>query len=248
MNYQTFARLYDQLFDEEAYEDWLAYAHQVIRQPGGPLLELAGGAGRLAIMMKQTGFPEVMNFDLSEEMLTLAAEHAQEAGVQLPLIQGDMREWSGLELTFQTITCFADSLNYLADEQALLQTFQQVAQHLVVGGQFIFDVITPKQTDDIYPGYMYNWHDEQTAFMWSSFAVPEVAHQIEHELTFFMYQEEIDGYQQVQEFHMERTYPLATYQHLLTKAGFSNIQVSANYGKQDDLAGATRWFFNVTKE
>lgn len=248
MNYQTFARLYDQLFDESAYEQWLSYARQVIRQPEGPLLELAGGAGRLAIMLKQAGFPEVMNFDLSEEMLALAAEHAQDAGVNLPLIQGDMREWSGLPLTFQTVTCFADSLNYLTDEAALLQTFQQVAQHLVHGGQFIFDVITPKQTDEVYPGYMYNWHDEETAFMWSSFAVPEVAHQVEHELTFFIYQEEIDGYRQVQEFHIERTYPLATYQRLLAQAGFSHIEVRADFGKQTDLTGATRWFFNVTKE
>ncbi|SUP53105.1 Uncharacterised protein [Weissella viridescens] len=31
MNYGTFASLYDQLFDEAAYEDWFAYAQNTIK-------------------------------------------------------------------------------------------------------------------------------------------------------------------------------------------------------------------------
>lgn len=247
MNYQTFARLYDKLFDETAYEDWFAYAKQEIKDPKAPLLELAGGAGRLAIMLKQAGFSDVMNFDLSEEMLTIASEHAGKAEVDLPLVQGDMREWSALERKFGTITCFADSFNYLANEAETLATFQQVAQHLETDGQFIFDVITPEQTDVIYPGYMYNWHDEETAFMWSSFGVEETEHTVEHELTFFVYNEDIDGYQQIQEIHTERTYPLETYLNLLTEAGFKDIKVTSDFGRSEDLDQAPRWFFSATK-
>lgn len=247
MNYQTFARLYDKLFDETAYEDWFAYAKQEIKNPKAPLLELAGGAGRLAIMLKQAGFSDVMNFDLSEEMLTIASEHAGKAEVDLLLVQGDMREWSALERKFGTITCFADSFNYLANEAETLATFQQVAQHLETDGQFIFDVITPEQTDVIYPGYMYNWHDEETAFMWSSFGVEEAEHTVEHELTFFVYNEDIDGYQQIQEIHTERTYPLETYLNLLTEAGFKDIKVTSDFGRSEDLDQAPRWFFSATK-
>ncbi|MBM7616489.1 SAM-dependent methyltransferase [Weissella uvarum] len=247
MNYGTFAGLYDQLFDEEAYEDWLAYAKATIKNPKGRLLELAGGAGRLAIMLKQAGINDVYNFDLSPEMLGLAAKHAEEAQVDLPLIEGDMREWSDLDLTFQTITCFADSLNYLENEQDVLQTFKQVYNHLEAGGQFIFDVITPVQTDEVYPGYMFNWHDDETAFMWSSFGVEGQKHNVEHELTFFLYQEDIDGYRQLQEIHTERTYPLATYEKLLKEAGFTDVQVTADFGRTSDTKEATRWFFNTTK-
>ena len=49
MNYQTFAKLYDDLFDEAAYADWFQYATKFIKNKDGKLLELAGGAGRLAI-------------------------------------------------------------------------------------------------------------------------------------------------------------------------------------------------------
>ncbi|GAK30594.1 SAM-dependent methytransferase [Weissella oryzae SG25] len=248
MNYTTFAKLYDELFDQSAYEDWLTYTVATVKSPQGPLLELAGGAGRLAIMLKQAGFPDVTVFDLSEEMLTLAAQHADEADIELPLIVGDMREWSDYTAKFATITSFADSFNYLANEAELLAAFKQVADHLVDQGQFVFDVITPYQTDVVYPGYMYNWHDDERAFMWSSYGVEAAQHTVEHELTFFVYQNELDAFQQVQEIHTERTYELEQYKNLLAAAGFTDIEVTADFGKQAPDAKTTRWFFNAKKK
>lgn len=247
MNYKTFAKLYDDLFDESAYEDWLYYATHFIKNGDGPLLELAGGAGRLALMLKQAGIKDVTVFDLSEEMLGLAAQHAQKANVDLPLIAGDMREWSDYTSKFATITSFADSFNYLANEHETAMAFKQVADHLEDNGQFLFDVITPYQTDSVYPGYMYNWHDDETAFMWSSYGIEEQEHTVEHELTFFVYNEKIDGYRQIQEIHTERTYPLETYCRLLEQAGFKNIHVTADFGRQDVVADTTRWFFSADK-
>ena len=217
MNYQTFAKLYDDLFDEAAYADWFQYATKFIKNKDGKLLELAGGAGRLAIQLKQAGYDDISVLDLSTEMLALAAQHAQEAELDLPLIEGDMREWSDFDERFATITSFADSFNYLANEDEILMAFKQVAEHLEDGGQFLFDVISPWQTDVYYPGYMYNWHDDETAFMWSSYGVEEQPHTVEHELTFFVYNEDIDGFQQLQEVHTERTYSLDTYKRLLTE-------------------------------
>ncbi|MEQ4551508.1 class I SAM-dependent methyltransferase [Weissella sp. GP1] len=247
MNYQTFAKLYDALFDEAAYADWFQYATKFIKNKDGKLLELAGGAGRLAIQLKQAGYDDISVLDLSTEMLALAAQHAQEAELDLPLIEGDMREWSDFDERFATITSFADSFNYLANEDETLMAFKQVAEHLQDGGQFLFDVISPWQTDVYYPGYMYNWHDDETAFMWSSYGVEEQPHTVEHELTFFVYNEDIDGFQQLQEVHTERTYSLDTYKRLLTEAGFTNIEVSADFGRAEVTDESPRWFFNATK-
>lgn len=247
MNYQTFAKLYDDLFDEAAYADWFQYATKFIKNKDGKLLELAGGAGRLAIQLKQVGYDDISVLDLSTEMLALAAQHAQEAELDLPLIEGDMREWSDFDERFATITSFADSFNYLANEDEILMAFKQVAEHLEDGGQFLFDVISPWQTDVYYPGYMYNWHDDETAFMWSSYGVEEQPHTVEHELTFFVYNEDIDGFQQLQEVHTERTYSLDTYKRLLTEAGFTNIEVTADFGRSEVTDESPRWFFNATK-
>lgn len=247
MNYKTFAKLYDDLFDEAAYADWFQYATKFIKNKDGKLLELAGGAGRLAIQLKQAGYDDISVLDLSTEMLALAAQHAQEAELDLPLIEGDMREWSDFDERFATITSFADSFNYLANEDETLMAFKQVAEHLEDGGQFLFDVISPWQTDVYYPGYMYNWHDDETAFMWSSYGVEEQPHTVEHELTFFVYNEDIDGFQQLQEVHTERTYSLDTYKRLLTEAGFTNIEVTADFGRSEVTDESPRWFFNATK-
>ncbi len=247
MNYQTFAKLYDDLFDEAAYADWFQYATKFIKNKDGKLLELAGGAGRLAIQLKQAGYDDISVLDLSTEMLALAAQHAQEAELDLPLIEGDMREWSDFDERFATITSFADSFNYLANEDETLMAFKQVAEHLEDGGQFLFDVISPWQTDVYYPCYMYNWHDDETAFMWSSYGVEEQPHTVEHELTFFVYNEDIDGFQQLQEVHTERTYSLDTYKRLLTEAGFTNIEVTADFGRAEVTDESPRWFFNATK-
>lgn len=247
MNYQTFAKLYDDLFDEAAYADWFQYATKFIKNKDGKLLELAGGAGRLAIQLKQAGYDDISVLDLSTEMLALAAQHAQEAELDLPLIEGDMREWSDFDERFATITSFADSFNYLANEDETLMAFKQVDEHLQDGGQFLFDVISPWQTDVYYPGYMYNWHDDETAFMWSSYGVEEQPHTVEHELTFFVYNEDIDGFQQLQEVHTERTYSLDTYKRLLTEAGFTNIEVTADFGRAEVTDESPRWFFNATK-
>ncbi len=218
-----------------------------IKNKDGKLLELAGGAGRLAIQLKQAGYDDISVLDLSTEMLALAAQHAQEAELDLPLIEGDMREWSDFDERFATITSFADSFNYLANEDEILMAFKQVAEHLEDGGQFLFDVISPWQTDVYYPGYMYNWHDDETAFMWSSYGVEEQPHTVEHELTFFVYNEDIDGFQQLQEVHTERTYSLDTYKRLLTEAGFTNIEVTADFGRAEVTDESPRWFFNATK-
>lgn len=244
MIYQTFAKLYDDLFDEELYSDWLTYAKREMTKPDQPLLELACGAGRLAVKLAEEGVP-VTGFDLSEEMLSLADQHAREAEVDLPLVQGDMRDLSELPL-YQTVTCFADSLCYLADEQALQTVFDQVYTHLVPGGQFLFDVITPHQTDDVYPGYMYNYQDDDQAFMWASYA-DEAPHSVVHELTFFTYDQGKSAFNRVSEDHHERTYDSGTYVTRLKNSGFDDISLTANYGQEAVQDDTTRWFFSCQK-
>ena len=133
MIYQTFAKLYDELFDSELYLEWQSFVERRVLDKQQPLLELACGAGRLAVLLAKDGY-NVSGFDLSDEMLSLADQHAREAEVTLPLIEGNMLNLS--DDTYHTVTCFADSLCYLPDETALATTFEQVARHLDDDGQF----------------------------------------------------------------------------------------------------------------
>ncbi len=88
--YERFAPVYDtwaanMVEDIDFYVDLAAHAD-------GPVLELAVGTGRIAVPIVQRTGRRVIGIDLSPSMLALAREHAAEAGVELELHEGDMRE------------------------------------------------------------------------------------------------------------------------------------------------------------
>lgn len=245
MIYSSFAKLYDELMEPTMYDQWLDFVEQELPKTTGQILDLACGAGRLAVMLAQNGY-QVSGVDLSEEMLALAEMHAREAKLAIPFMQGNMLDLSELG-QYSAVTCFADSFCYLQDEVQVLQAFKEVYQHLEDDGKFIFDVITPYQTDEVYPGYMYNYTAEDQAFIWSSFA-DEFEHSAVHKLTFFVWNEALESYERISEIHHERTYELEVYQRLLTQAGFKDITVSADFGKGDLTSETTRWFFSCHKQ
>ncbi len=226
------------------YDRWLDFVEQELPKTTGQILDLACGAGRLAVMLAQNGY-QVSGVDLSEEMLALAEMHAREANLAIPFMQGNMLDLSALG-QYSAVTCFADSFCYLQDEAQVLQAFKEVYQHLENDGKFIFDVITPYQTDEVYPGYMSNYTTEDQAFIWSRFA-DECEHSAVHELTFFVWNEALASYERVSEIHHERTYELEVYQRLLTQVGFKDITVSADFGKGELTLETTRWFFSCHK-
>ena len=246
MIYQSFAQLYDELFDDQLYQQWRDYTLNRLPSTCQTVLDLAGGAGRLACLLAATGL-NLTVADFSPEMLSLASRHAAEAGVALQLVEADMRDLSGFPL-YDAVTCYADSLCYLDDLTAVRETFHQVHEHLNAGGRFLFDVISPYQTDVVYPGYMYNYEDEdqQRTFVWRSFADDDVDHGVIHDLTFFTRLPD-GNYQRVGETHFERSYPLAELQTALQTVGFNRVTVTADFGRQPVAPTTTRWFFECQK-
>lgn len=243
-NYSTFAAKYDQLFDDEMYVAWADFVVEQTRP--GDILDLGGGAGRLAVLLAQSGY-QVDVLDLSAEMLTLAQQHAAAADVDINLLQADMRDWSDWQKKYPTIVSFADALNYLPTLADFRAAIREAANHLVPGGQFLFDVITPHQVNVGYADYYYNNDDDtNNIFMWTSY-LGETTNSVDHDLKFFVYDEAIDGFKILREIHHEQTYDLAIYQHELKQAGFTDIKVSADFGQTAIQATTDRWFFKAVK-
>ncbi|WP_125567599.1 class I SAM-dependent DNA methyltransferase [Companilactobacillus insicii] len=242
MIYNSFARVYSELMDDDLYNDWADYVEQRSSEKE-TLLDVACGTGDLTILLANKY--NVNGTDLSEEMLKIAEEKSKSANVTIPFIQSNMLDLFELD-NYDLITCFDDSICYLKDEDELAIAFNQAYQHLNSNGKYLFDAHSLYQMDEVFPGYMFNYKEEDSAFMWNSYE-GDNPHSIEHELTFFNWDDDIGGYKSNTEIHRERTYPIKTFVSILEDIGFKNIKVSADFGKSEPKQNSNRWFFEAEK-
>lgn len=244
MSYHIFSYFYDKVMDQAVYRDWLAYIQKYRPEEKAlDILELACGTGQIAVQLAKAGH-RVTGFDLSEDMLVLAQERMEAEGVSFELLQGDMRELDDIG-RFDVCTCFSDSLCYLDNESDVAAVFEGVHANLKEGGLFLFDVHSLHQVKDVFPGYQYIYQDEEDVFLWESFE-GEKENSVEHLLTFFVMN--ADGsFNRLQELHEERVFEIDVYKGLLEKAGFKNIELTADFGRSPVDETSPRWFFACQK-
>ncbi|HAJ69777.1 MAG: class I SAM-dependent DNA methyltransferase [Alkalibacterium gilvum] len=240
MDYNWFAKVYDDLMDETLYQQWLKYTEEHIPNEE-QILELGSGTGILGIKLKEKGY-DISGLDLSDEMLSLAFNRQMESGVTFPLIQGDMKNLADLPL-YSNIICYSDALCYMKNENELLSVFKEVYSKLEKGGMFLFDVHSIYQISE-FLRTSFHAETDNIVFLWDSFE-GDHPHSVEHQLSFFVNDTE-NRYERYEEVHKERTYPLETYSKLLKEVGFLNIEIKADFTEEvtDD---SKRWFFACSK-
>lgn len=116
------------------------YLHQAARA-AGPVLELGCGTGRLTIPLAEDGVA-ITGIDLSEAMLALAERKARAAGVAIPWVRADFRDFQLLTrfaLAFIPINTFAH-LAAREDQEAFLAC---VRRHLTPEGKLLIAYFNP---------------------------------------------------------------------------------------------------------
>ena len=131
--YAGFAAIYDD-WASHMTED-VAYYIELAREADGPVAELAVGNGRVAIPVAQATGRPVIGIDRSPAMLTQARERAEAAGVELVLIEGDMRDLR-LDEAAALIYCPFRGLLHLPTWRDKRSVFERVAASLRPGGRF----------------------------------------------------------------------------------------------------------------
>ena len=111
-------------------------------------MELACGTGALAVEFAKAGF-DVTGLDLSEEMLMIASQRAEQEDTPIQLVEGDMLDLTDVG-TYEAITCYSDSICYMEDEQSVQQVFDGVYNSLRDDGVFMFDVHSTYQIDEVF--------------------------------------------------------------------------------------------------
>jgi ubiquinone/menaquinone biosynthesis C-methylase UbiE len=133
---ESFSSRYDE-WSADMTED-VGFYVELAREADGPLVELAIGNGRVAIPAAQATGRPVIGVDTSPSMLEQARVRAAEAGVDLDLREGDMRELA-LDEPAALIYCPFRALLHLPTWADRRRTFERVAASLLPGGRFAWN-------------------------------------------------------------------------------------------------------------
>ena len=247
MTYERFAYVYDELMKDAPYEKWLLILTAKLEQygiEGRKVLDLACGTGEITVELAQHGF-DVSGVDLSDEMLMVANEKAVKQGLSIPFFQQDMAQLEGLGL-YDCVTIFCDSLNYLREEEDVVKTFTRVHDHLQEGGLFLFDVHSIYKMEEIFQNNTFAVSDEEVSYIWDSFPGEE-PYSVEHDLSFFVRDDQSGLYDRFDELHYQRTYSIQQYKEWLQQAGFEILEILADLEETPPVEETERILFVARK-
>lgn len=235
--YHDFSEVYDELMDNVPYEQWSDRLQGLIEKYGvskperdaedaleserNLVLELGCGTGTLTEMMYHKGY-DMIGVDFSEEMLNVAMEKRAKSGDHILYLLQDMRE---LELysTVGTVYSVCDSLNYILEEEELLDVFSLVNNYLYPGGIFIFDFNTIYKYETVIGDTTIAENREDCSFIWENFYDPETEIN-EYDLTVFVKQED-ESFRRFTETHYQRGYRAEQIKALVERAGMKILEL-----------------------
>jgi SAM-dependent methyltransferase len=222
--YDVFAPHYDAFTSGSDYERWTecvlehARAHGL---EGRTLLDLACGTGKSFLPFVTRGF-HVVGCDSSGAMLAEAACKAPE----VRLVLADLRELPLLG-RFDLVTCFDDSLNYLAAEADLGAAFTSIAANLATGGLALFDLNSLQAYRTTFARDRVADGDDGRVFAWRGESSEDAEPGCEACAWIEVFVPAGDGsYQRVRSHHAQRHFPRDRVEALLPEAGLELVDVS----------------------
>lgn len=217
--YTSFAEVYDMFMDNVPYEEWRRYLTELLKEyriEEGVVCELGCGTGKMTRLLADAGY-DMIGVDMSEDMLAIAS---MENPQQILYLCQDMRE---LELygTVAAVVSVCDSMNYLLEEDDLLEVFQRVNEYLEPGGVFLFDLNTIYKYETLLGETTICENRPEGSFIWENYYDAE--EQInEYDLTLFI-QEKENLYRKFEETHYQRGYSMEKIRTLLEEAGMEFV-------------------------
>ena len=186
------------------------------------VVELGCGTGSFTQELYKLGY-DIMGIDLSPDMLNLARMKSQEAGYNIMYLEQDMRELD-LYCTAGTIVSVCDSINYVLEDQEVIDTFKLVNNFLYPKGLFIFDFNTLHKYRDVIGDTTIAENREDCSFIWDNY-YHEDDHVNEYDLTIFARcDEEDEVFRRSVETHFQRGYTLEEMKGFVAKAGLEFIE------------------------
>ncbi|WP_437272660.1 class I SAM-dependent DNA methyltransferase [Staphylococcus succinus] len=237
VQYEEMSLFYDQLTLDQPYESWLDIVNHFAEHKSS-ILDIGCGTGSFTSLL--TEFDDVTGMDLSVDMLSIAAQKSKKVN----WIEGDMTEF-GLNQSFDVITIFCDSLNYLPEQDDVLATFNQVFEHLSSDGVFMFDVHTVYKMNTLFNNQSYIDESENVFLGWEAVQGEEPL-SVWHDMSFFIKQKD-EQYARFNESHYQRTYTKREYVDMLEHVGFNEVHTFVDFDINNSSDEGYRLFFIAKK-
>lgn len=240
--YSGFAKVYDLFMDNIPYEEWTDYVKELFAEEGitdGILLDLGCGTGSVTELLAKSGF-DMIGIDNSEEMLEIAMEKREASGLDILYLLQDMREFE-LYGTVKGVVSICDSMNYILDDEDLLEVFRLVHNYLDNEGIFIFDMNTMYKYEEILADNTFAEDREESSFIWENF-YDEEEEINQYDLSLFV--KEDDGrYRKYEETHLQRAYVREDVEELIKESGLELLHVYDAFTRELPAEDSERIYF-----
>lgn len=239
--YTGFAGVYDTFMDNVPYEEWADCLEGILKEYGicgGLVLDLGCGTGSMTESFAERGY-DMIGVDSAQEMLEVAAAKRERSGHDILYLQQDMREFE-LYGTVRAVISVCDCINYVLDEEELLQTFCLVNNYLDPSGLFLFDFNTQYKYEKLLGSNTFAESRDECSFIWENYYYEDDKVN-EYELTLFIRKEgQEELYLRYQESHYQRGYSLEEIKKILQKSGLQFLKAYDAYTKKPAKACSER--------
>jgi ubiquinone/menaquinone biosynthesis C-methylase UbiE len=235
-SYKEFSQIYDLLMDVD-YKKWTSFIMKRI-EGKRKILEAACGTGGITKLLADNNY-KVTAFDLSEDMLMRAYEKLRRSPM-VRLLNQNMVDFK-IDDKFDAAICCCDGINYLKSEEAA-SFFKRVYDHLNEGSKFIFDISTKYKYEKMFfDTYVYD--DGDIFYVWENEPLDNGTVNIV--INFFI--KDQDKYVRIIEEQTQYVHTSEEIIHLLTEAGFENIEIFDDYNEEEYSDSSLRAVFTAMK-
>jgi ubiquinone/menaquinone biosynthesis C-methylase UbiE len=231
--------------DDAENEKWIEYISDLLKSmqimPPSRILETACGTGRITLPLVQSGY-DVIALDLSKEMLNIAQEKLQNAGVSTHFIVGDMIQFI-LPKPVNAIICVCDGVNYLMSDTDVCKYFNSCRCNLEIGGVLLFDISSYNKLTKTLGNNLFYDDRENVTCLWQNRLLGDL---LQMELTLFI--REGNNYHRKDEEQFQRAYRIKKIKQMLQEAGFGQIESFNYFTKNEATEESERIQFIAVKE
>ena len=242
--YGNLAASYDRLTDDVDYGAVVDFYFEILEKENlkpRTAVDLACGTGSVSLLLAQRGL-QVTGVDMSEEMLCVANQKAQELK-NPPFFACQLLQELKLPRGVDLAVCALDSLDYITDPADCEMAIRRVYKALNPGGCFIFDVNTPEKLRAM-DGQVFLDEDDDVYCVWRG-EFDENTNICSYGMDLF--QRDGDVWQRSFEEHREYAYSAQQLKRYLKAAGFTSIRVYADRRMEDPSENEQRIYIKARK-